>query len=110
MFIYILHFSRPICPDRHTCQHYTGSCTDLAVRIQSHKSGHGARLVQVANERGISFTVARVFVAAGRDAERWLKSMKNTPSYCPVCNPSPARPRGLRELSQAEIQYHLIPF
>lgn len=82
-YVYLIHFHRPIS-DHHTCQHYVGFASDLAARIQSHTIGAGARLTQVARQRGISFVVARVW-QGDRQFERWLKRQKNTPSFCPVC-------------------------
>ena len=49
MYVYLLHFDRPIS-SRHTTQHYIGFAECLATRIQRHESGNGARLVQVAKE------------------------------------------------------------
>ena len=51
-YVYLLHFSQPISPD-HTCQHYMGSAADVNVRLVHHLTGKGARLCQVANERGL---------------------------------------------------------
>jgi predicted GIY-YIG superfamily endonuclease len=59
MAAYLLHFEAPIAPGRHTCQHYIGSAKRLRVRIAEHRAGRGARLTQVALERGIAFTVGR---------------------------------------------------
>ena len=82
---YLLHFSSPISPN-HTTQHYIGSAADLDARIEEHRTGHGARLTQVAQERGIGFTVARTW-EGGRDFERSLKNRKNAPKLCPICHP-----------------------
>lgn len=107
-FIYILHFERPIA-DGHPCQHYAGWCKDLAARIQSHEHGSGARLTEVAAERGISFTVVRAWRGSRID-ERWLKNQKRAPEFCPHCNDTPRQPRRMKELSSREIQQTLIPF
>jgi hypothetical protein len=109
MFVYLLHFEKRIS-GRHTCQHYLGYADNLAARIQQHERGgrQAARLTQVAHERGIPFTVARVW-RGGRDFERRLKAQKNTPRLCPVCAGQVQQP-GLFELTPAQIAEELIPF
>ena len=88
--VYLLHFQRPISPD-HTAQHYLG-CTlsecmaDLSIRIHQHRLGQGARLTEVACERGIGFVVVRIW-HGGRAHEAQLKRLKNSPRLCPICNP-----------------------
>lgn len=73
--VYLLHFDRPIS-DKHTCQHYIGWTSYLPARAMAHLQGRGARLTQVAYERGISFVIARVWPGT-RDFERKL--------LCPIC-------------------------
>ena len=106
--VYLLHFSTPIS-NSHTCQHYIGSAKHLAERIQQHRLGNGARLTEVAKERGIDFTVVRVWVG-GRTTERQLKNRKNAPKYCPVCNPRPYTFSNVEELTHDQIQHQLIGF
>jgi predicted GIY-YIG superfamily endonuclease len=84
MQVYLLHFQSPISPS-HTTQHYIGWAEDLESRITAHRNGRGARLCQVAKERGISFTVVRTW-QGDRKLERQLKNRKNAPRLCPVCN------------------------
>lgn len=107
-FVYLLHFQKPIS-ERHTCQHYIGTCRDLATRVQQHEHGSSsaARLTQVAHERHIPFTVARVW-RGGRELERYLKRRKNTPKLCPFCAET-IQP-GLFELTPTEIQDALVAF
>jgi len=79
--VYILHFSEPI----HHARHYTGYCKKIGPRLAAHNMGHGARLTQVAVERGISLSL--VYLAdGGRMVERRLKSQHNAPRFCPICN------------------------
>lgn len=82
--VYLLHFSQPISPIR-TTQHYIGFATDLDDRIREHRLGKGARLTQVAVERGIKLVVAEVWVG-GYSLERQLKRQKNHRRFCPICN------------------------
>lgn len=84
--VYLLHFDKPI-NSNHKCQHYLGFTKhkDTAKRLKEHKSGNGARLTQVANERGIDYTIVYTW-NGGRELERKLKNRKNSPKLCPVCN------------------------
>jgi predicted GIY-YIG superfamily endonuclease len=87
-YVYLIHFHQPIS-DRHTTQHYCGFALDVEARLVHHLTGRGARLCQVANERGIDYEVVRVWVAApgkGRELERQIKSWKMGPALCPVCS------------------------
>lgn len=83
--VYLLHFEDRINP-AHPCQHYIGWAADLGPRINAHRNGTGARLTQVAAERGIGFKVARVWPDADRHFERKLKNRKEAPRLCPICN------------------------
>lgn len=84
--VYLLHFRKPISPD-HTCQHYLGFTDDLDARLNEHRNGNGARLTQVACERGIGFDLVRVW-EGDRGLERRLKNMKMSNRLCPICNPA----------------------
>jgi predicted GIY-YIG superfamily endonuclease len=81
---YLLHFAAPICPS-HPCRHYLGWSDDLERRIAEHRAGQGARLTAVAKERGITFTVVRIWTGATRSDERRLKNRKSGPKLCPIC-------------------------
>lgn len=84
-FVYLLHLDGRINPG-HACRHYIGYTDDLGRRIAEHRAGGpaAARLLQVAHERGIGFTVARVW-RGDRRLERRIKRQKHGPAYCPVC-------------------------
>lgn len=83
--VYLLHFHQPISP-KHTCQHYIGYGESYArIAIQRRGGPAAARLCQVARERGIDFTVARVWEEGDRTLERRLKNRKEAPRLCPVC-------------------------
>lgn len=88
---YLLHFAQFIAPGKHTCRHYSGSTTDLARRIQEHRDGHSARLLEVAKERDIDFQIVRFWETAteaeAREEEKRIKGLKNGPKLCPICNP-----------------------
>jgi predicted GIY-YIG superfamily endonuclease len=67
------------------CQHYLGTTTNLANRLETHRAGKGARMLAAAVERGISFDVVRTW-PGGRDVERRLKAQRNAPRMCPRCS------------------------
>lgn len=98
-YVYLLHFDSPIAPGRHTTQHYTGR----------YGGGSGcAKLCAVAHERGIGFTVARLW-RGGYDLERRLKGAKAGRRLCPVCG----RPLPIRyadEVPAGEIEELLLAF
>jgi hypothetical protein len=79
--VYLLHFDRPY---KHA-RHYLGYTDDLDQRIEAHRNGNGARLVEVVMQAGIGFTVARTW-DGDRDLERRLKNQHNSPRLCPICN------------------------
>lgn len=81
--VYLLHFERPISP-LHTCQHYCGYADDWRARLVDHRAGRGARLTQVAVERGIAFDVVAVW-PGDRTYERTLKNLKALNRLCPIC-------------------------
>jgi predicted GIY-YIG superfamily endonuclease len=83
--VYLIHFHRPISPD-HTCQHYIGYADNgVGRRLDEHAAGQGARLTEVAKERGIGFRVVRTWKNVNRNFERQMKRRKNAGRYCPVC-------------------------
>ena len=82
--VYLLHFDRPY---KHA-RHYLGSSDDVPARIEAHRRGNGARLMEVVTAAGISFHLARVW-DGGREEERRLKAQHNSPRLCPICNPGP---------------------
>lgn len=85
-YCYLLHFDRPISPD-HTCQHYLGYARDSVMkRAIEHLNGRGARLTQVAKERGIGFRIVRIWRNGTRRLERQLKNGKRGTRLCPICN------------------------
>lgn len=85
--VYLLHFDKPISGN-HTCQHYLGWTNDLHARLAAHAAGsrRAARLTQVAKKRGIGWQLVRLW-EGGRSLERQLKARKESPKFCPLCNP-----------------------
>ena len=87
--VYLLHFNTPY---KHA-RHYLGSAEDLDARLTAHRSGRGARLMQVISKAGIHFELARTW-PGGRKEERQLKKQKNSPRMCPIRNPKQKAPTG----------------
>lgn len=81
--VYLIHFERPISP-AHTCQHYCGYAEDWRARLAEHRAGRGARLTQVAVERGIAFEIVAVW-DGDRAYERRVKRLKALNRLCPIC-------------------------
>ena len=108
-YVYLIHFDAPIS-DRHTCQHYLGYAENLAARVKCHRQGQGARLTQVAIERGIKFQVVRVW-QGDRGRERRLKNRKDGPHLCPICDPCAYKREPAQEVHPDEIKnlfYHPV--
>lgn len=80
--VYLIHFSSKLSH----AAHYLGSTSNLKRRIARHRANDGAKLLRALNLAGIEWDVVRVW-KGGRDLERKMKRHKNSPSFCPVCNP-----------------------
>jgi len=80
--VYLLHLHQKIADH---AGHYIGFSTNLEQRIHDHEHGSGARLMEVAKDRGIGFRIARLWRGKTRKFERQLKNRKNAAKLCPVC-------------------------
>jgi hypothetical protein len=100
---YLLHFLEPIgnpANPRARAQHYIGHTADLPARVAGHTAnttptpGNGtvARIVAHVQRAGIGFKLAATW-PGGRQLERWLKTRKAAPRFCPICTP-PDAPEG----------------
>ncbi len=85
--MYLLHFDEPLAQARH----YLGFTEDLSQRLAQHRSGSGARLMQVITEQGIDWQLARTWEGK-RTLERRLKKQPNGPRLCPLCQQIGAPP------------------
>ena len=83
--IYLLHFDQAVSDH---ARHYLGWASDLAARLEAHRAGRGARLMEVCAERGITWHVSRTWQGT-RDRERAIKDRAESPRLCPDCTPSP---------------------
>lgn len=104
--LYLIHFHKPY----HHAQHYIGwTQNGLRERIECHRSGQGARLLQVVNDAGIKWEVVRTWKAE-RGRERQLKARGHAPHYCPICmngkpyTPKWAQNKGNKEEAQKCIE------
>jgi len=80
--VYLLHFSRP---HRHA-RHYMGwTGNGLSARLERHRAGNGARLIEVIINDGNSFCLSRIWPNVDRTFERRLKNGHNSPLLCPIC-------------------------
>lgn len=80
MTVYLLHFDRPYGH----AKHYTGVAQNLERRLHQHRKGSGARLMEVVNQAGIDWQVARTW-EGDRKRERQLKKQGGASRHCPVC-------------------------
>jgi predicted GIY-YIG superfamily endonuclease len=83
-YVYLLHFEAPL---EHT-QHYTGSCEDVARRLDQHASGRAAQLTRRFATAGIAFAVGAICEyptrLEARRAERRLKRAGSARRCC-IC-------------------------
>lgn len=82
--VYLLHFNRPF---GHAL-HYTGWTTNLMARLDRHETGHGARLLAVVHDAGITWVLARTWTGP-RSRERALKRQGGASRRCPLCGIHP---------------------
>lgn len=83
--VYLLHLDPPL---KHA-RHYTGWTSNLDQRLDAHRKGRGARLMEVVKEAGGTFRLVRTW-PGDRSLERAIKDRKEAPKLCPECTPQPA--------------------
>ena len=82
-YVYLIHFEEKY----HHAGHYLGYSKHLWFRIICHRANTGAKLLKAVNQAGIEWTVVRTWPVDSQELERKLKSLKNSPRLCPICNP-----------------------
>lgn len=82
--VYLIHFEEKY----HHAGHYLGYTKHLWFRIITHRANMGAKLLRAVNHAGINWVVVRTWTVDSQDLERKLKSFKNSPKLCPICNPN----------------------
>jgi len=84
-YVYLLHFHSRY----YHAGHYCGVTANLDARLQSHRCGHGAKLMKAIKAADITFELARLWKIdtweAAHDLERQLKRRHNGPGLCPIC-------------------------
>jgi len=84
-YCYLIHFDTPY----HHARHYLGSAADLDARLERHKAGNGARLMEVVTQAGISWQLARLWrfdtEMEARKLEHQLKKRHGSVGLCPIC-------------------------
>lgn len=87
MPVYLIHFDETLGNldnPRGQARHYLGSTDNLESRLAAHRNGNGARIMEVVKEKGIPWRLVRTW-KGGREQERQLKRLHNSPKLCPVC-------------------------
>jgi len=83
--VYLVHFAEKL----HHAQHYIGFCENgLVSRFETHRLGKGARILNALKEKGIEYSVVRIWKEGTREFERSLKRRKDSKHLCPICNPN----------------------
>ena len=95
--VYLIHLDQPY---KHA-RHYLGWTTDLNSRLQAHREGRGARLMEVVKAAGITWHLARTWPGS-RDRERAIKNRHESPRLCPECSPVPRPVNAGRSAGQAD--------
>ena len=79
--VYLIHFDKPL---KHA-RHYLGySKNDARERVQKHRTGNGARLMEAVRKNDIGWHVSRVW-EGDFELERMLKDQHNASHLCPTC-------------------------
>lgn len=105
-WVYLIHFHTPL---KHA-KHYLGSAACLDFRIAQHRSGTGARLMEVVTQEGITWDISRIWRCdspqAARVLEAKLKRRHSGVELCPRCQGKPEDPEAL--LYQGHWPFHLF--
>jgi hypothetical protein len=94
--VYMVHFDTPYKHARQV-QHWT---KDLNSRLEAHREGRGARLMEVIKDAGITWRLVRTWPGT-RDRERAIKDRHEAPKLCPECTPQPRPVAAGRSASEA---------
>lgn len=82
--VYLICFDTPFGH----AKHYMGWTRDVGARIAKHRSGHGARLMQLVQKAGIKWRVTRIWRDRCKSYESYLKTHRVKKKICPRCNPN----------------------
>src|SRR5260370_33735510 len=82
-YVYLIHFNEPY---KHA-RHYLGSTACLESRLQLHKNGNGARLMEVVTDAGIYWQVSSLWTCQAslemRLLEPRVKHWHGSNQFCP---------------------------
>ena len=81
--VYLIHFDTPYKQARH----YTGWTTDLHARLEAHRAGRGARLMEVITDAGVTWHLARTWPGP-REPERTLTTVPTRARTPPLTYPN----------------------
>jgi len=101
--VYLIHLDTPY---KHA-RHYTGWTTDLPARLQAHREGRGARLMEVITKAGITWRLARTW-PGGRARERAIKDRHEAPRLCPECSALPRPVSAGRSANLPAPAHHVL--
>jgi len=105
-YVYLICFNRAF---KHA-RHYLGSAASLAHRIEQHRRGDGARLMEVISEAGITWEITRLWrcesPAAALELESRLKRWHHDGRLCPRCQGKRACP--LASLFEGHWPFHVF--
>lgn len=90
-YVFLLHFDRPVNAERPARHYLEFTSRRIEDRVNDHRSGFEYRTVPImwaAYQRGIGFTVARVWSNATKADEKRLRDLHDNPALCPLCNPA----------------------
>jgi predicted GIY-YIG superfamily endonuclease len=106
-YVYLICFGAT--PYKHAA-HYLGSTINLEARLELHRHGNGARLMEVVNQAGISWHVSRIWQCESPEAARLLeaklKRQHHDGRLCPTCKHRAPDP--LAMLYQGHYPFHLF--
>lgn len=85
-FVYVLHFDKPYKHAMHYIGYVDGDNQGAVnARMEDHKAGRGARLMDVITKAGIGFTIAWIYDNVDRKFERKLKNKGGAKKHCQMC-------------------------
>lgn len=93
--VYLLCFDKKYKHAKHYIGFTENGETGLTKRLERHKKGQGARLIEVITKAGIGFTLTRTWPEGDRNFERKLKNQKKSSALCPLCKERARRERVL---------------
>jgi predicted GIY-YIG superfamily endonuclease len=105
-YVYLIHFDRPYVHARH----YLGSAANFEARLEAHRHGNGARLMEVVKEAGITWHVSRIWQCESPEQARLLEAkLKRQHSDLRLCNECMHHaPDPLAMLYQGHQAFHLF--